>query len=179
MSAQNRDLSTTVEKTLLFWRFWLDRDVGDSFSVWRDVFLCAIPADTHVGYLPPICQHTHFQSNVASESGYVSVLRSLCLSLFVCFCVCFYLRVCVCPLAWTHLCGDGTSPASHYALAQKVLPEHANTTAPGAVDGERRWVGGKGMCVYIMHMSHFPAFQQLYTPKVETRGMQAMPTWVS
>lgn len=108
MSAQNRDLSTTVEKTLLFWRFWLDRDVGDSFSVWRDVFLCAILADTHVDYLPPICQHTRFQSNVASESGYVSVLRSLFVSicvflrifLFVC------LRVSAClntPVWWWHV----------------------------------------------------------------------------
>lgn len=177
MSAQNRDLSTTVEKTLLFWRFWLDRDVISQFGVTSSSAQYRL---THMwATCPPICQRTHFQSNVASESGCVSVLRSLCLSLFVCFCVYFYLRVCVCPLAWTHLCSDGTSSASHYALAQKVLPEHANTTAPGAVDGERRWVGGKGMCVYIMHMSHFPVFQQLHTPKVETRGMQAMPTWVS
>lgn len=181
MSAQNRDLSTTVEKTLLFWRFWLDRDVGDSFSVWRDVFLCAIPADTHVGYLPPICQHTHFQSNVASESGYVSVLRSLCLSPFVCFCVCFYLRVCVCPLAWTHLCGDGTSPASHYALAQKVLPEHANTTAPGGVDGERRWVGGKGMCACTLCIwATFPFSSNCTHQKLKLGGCRrCLHEWVN
>lgn len=87
----------------------------------------------------------------------------------------------MCPLAWTHLCGDGTSPASHYALAQKVLPEHANTTAPGGVDGERRWVGGKGMCACTLCIwATFPFSSNCTHQKLKLGGCRrCLHEWVN
>lgn len=126
----------------------------------------------------PISVSTAF-TYIHIEFVYVFV----CFNYLVCFyafvyapaCVRFSVRASVCSNA--RLCDDGTSSSRVIMHLLRKCCQIMLTPQPGAVCGERRGDEWEGMeCVYIMHMSHFPTFQQLHTPKVETRGMQPMPT---
>ena len=112
-----------------------------------------------------VCQHT------------LALRICVCISVRkVCFChrlsACDF--VCICTsmcmfLVWVCVCDDSMSSQVIMHLLRKCY-QIMLTPQPGAPHGKRRWVGGNGMRVCIMHMIHFPTFQQLRTPKVKTLG---------
>lgn len=104
-----------------------------------------IPADPHADYLPPVSVSTH-SSFCVCICVRESVFHLRRLRLFICFsaCLCMHrhvfgsARVCV---WWRHVL------ATRYALAQKVLPDHASATARGlcAARGDE-WEGMECVC---------------------------------
>ena len=146
------------------WSITLSVQVGSLLFAFSKVFsMCMRIAALWAGTPARLSVST----DSTSEQNFliVSSCQQICVSIrvsvfqlpFLCVCVCigmckFLSCVCVCLYVrwsarvwWQHIL------TSHYALAQKVLPDHANTTAPGARSGERRWVGGKGMCVHYAY----------------------------
>lgn len=94
----------------------------------------------------PISVSTAF-TYIHIEFVYVFVCFNYLVCLFLCVCkctcMCTFLCACVRVLERTFVWWRHVLLASHYALAQKVLPDHANTTARGCVRWEemsgREW----------------------------------------
>ena len=75
------------------------------------------------------------------------------------------------------MCDDSTSSQVIMHLLRKCcqIMLTPQPQGPGAVRGDE-WEGKE--CVYIMHMSHLPAFQQLLAPKSFNSG-DAADTYMS
>lgn len=120
-----------------------------------------IPADRPADNLPPLPVSTH--SCTASTHCITCVCARESVFQWPCLFVCPRVYVCantwVCFGAldawWRHIL------TSHYALAQKVLPDHANAEAWGAPERWEEMSARNGMCVYIMHMSRSSTHQNV------------------
>lgn len=105
-----------------------------------------------------------------------SVQECVCVRADECLFLCVSARR-IARVWWRHVL------ASHYALAQKVLPDHANTTAPGG-SARREEMSGRewNVCVHYAYepLPHF-FFRRLHTPKSFNSGdaADAYMSWVN